>query len=1133
MSSSVPELAIEASAGTGKTYRLTTEVVRAIATGQVECREILLVTFTRAATEEMRHRLRQRLREVAAAVRLELDRDAVNHANTRADQRHAAGSAHDDEVRRLLGVDSPGALQASLDRLNRAIVAFDQLTITTLHGFAYQALVAAGALEGDASLRSDLTQLTTEVATDVLVTEAATPLAHTKLTTLVNWLAQQRSRPGAELYPTRDELNSVDLTRLTKNQADSLTAAWQSSELLSRTQRTLEERRRRLEVRSFDDLLGELNRLCEENPATAREISARYGLVLIDEFQDTDAQQWRVFTQLFEHVPLVVVGDPKQSIYRFRGADLATYQSAVSTAGQRESLSRNWRSDAPLLTALGALFRDVDFAMTGSTLRAEPVEASPEHNHGRLTGPDGQPLVPLSIRLMARDRDGTDIDGKTPVARSAAAVDDDVVSEVGRLLSVTTIDGDPPRRLRPSDIALLVTTGAEANRLQRRLRAVGIPAVLTRGASVLDSLAADHLRVLLAALAEPSNPGRVRAVGLSWFGGMTAAELDVTAGDQTVTDDRLATIESRLVEWNDALRRRGAVAFLRLVRQSVGVDDVPTMARIAATDAGDRHLTDFTHLLELLGSLAEDSRIRSATGLQRLLDVEPDDEVALLAEVDPTARRMESDQDAVQIMTIWVSKGLEFPVVLVPSLWRLAVQRDGMFHLHGRERFNPRAAPAIDGHWATDLSQKEIRAEQARLAYVALTRAKHHAVVWWVPERADTFAAVLAPDPNNGVNRHAVGKLSVDDVRGRLAETVARSNGTIAVTEVDAATLAPPTEWADPESTASPVTAAEFSRTLERHRARHSFSALTADESWARPAEEQPLESQGGVGDEPPQDAAHDGVEIDGAPPAADTGLGNGSELPQGTQFGVLVHEVLERVDFAAPTLTDDLLELTTSIAAAQQFALDPVAVSGALSAAITTPLGPIADNRALRDFEPQHRLNELEFDLRLGEQRHPALASDLGRILADHLEASPLRDWALDWADSATDRTLAGHLTGSIDAVLRWNAAGTEQFLVVDYKTNRLRGPDAYGRDGLLNAMALHHYPLQAALYQVALYRFLRWRLGREPLEHMAGAAYLFLRGMVGPDTPRHENQPAGVFAWRFPDEAIRALSSRLDGQP
>jgi exodeoxyribonuclease V beta subunit len=270
---------------------------------------------------------------------------------------------------------------------------------------------------------------------------------------------------------------------------------------------------------------------------------------------------------------------------------------------------------------------------------------------------------------------------------------------------------------------------------------------------------------------------------------------------------------------------------------------------------------------------------------------------------------------------------------------------------------------------------------------------------------------------------------------------------------------------------------------------------------------------------------------------------------------------VLEEVDFASDTLQDDLRERVLHQLARRPVDLAPRLADGTrgersegldllvrgLSDAVHTPLGPLLGDLRLAEVPRADRLDEMEFDLRLGEASSPATDAEVGALVEAHLapadlfDTQPLHDWARGLVRGRFGAVLAGHLTGSIDAVLRMRGDdGTPRFVVVDYKTNRLtpRGraasADDYRPDQLVRAMADHHYPLQALLYSVALHRYLRWRLADyDPHVHLGGVAYLFVRGMVGESTRVTDGQRHGVFSWAVPAELVIELSDLLDGEP
>lgn len=269
-------------------------------------------------------------------------------------------------------------------------------------------------------------------------------------------------------------------------------------------------------------------------------------------------------------------------------------------------------------------------------------------------------------------------------------------------------------------------------------------------------------------------------------------------------------------------------------------------------------------------------------------------------------------------------------------------------------------------------------------------------------------------------------------------------------------------------------------------------------------------------------------------------------------RFGTLVHGVLESVDFTAEPLVEHLGPVVAHHVARSGLPIVADDLAAGLAACVETPLGDIFDGRRLRDIAPADRLNEMRFQLNMGNRlgstprdgghTDVVAASEISEVLCRHVgEHDPLHRWAASLAKVLNPSMLAGCLEGFVDLIVRLrNDDGPDRFLVVDYKTNNLTPPgqapsiDHYRPDALVAAMTRSHYPLQAVLYTVALHRYLRYRItGYRPEQHLGGVAYLFLRGMVGAETPLVDGQAHGVFAWRPAASMIEELSDILDGAP
>jgi exodeoxyribonuclease V beta subunit len=1108
--------AVEASAGTGKTYTLASLVVRYVAEAGVPIDEILIVTFTRAAAAELRDRVRSRLTDAVAALKRPADQPL-------ADEFFAALAQENRQER--------------LRRLEEAVVGFDAATITTIHGFAQRMLSALGSAapgDLDATLVDDTNELVVAVCADILATESfrepATVDELPRLAALQRAVVKILGNPGMDVIPGPDE-------------ADSTPPAARQRRLVDRVLDEVHRRRRAEGTLSFDDVLTQLRDGLRASPASAAALRRRFRVALIDEFQDTDPVQWELFSTLFgdtNDTTLVLVADPKQAIYAFRGANVHTYLEAAYEPGTVQStLGTNWRSDGALLAALEQLLAGSTFG--DPRIGFVPVAAAPDHVGRRLTISGGAPLPALAVRAVVGDHLARTKQGQVSVNEAEAAVAADLAEQVHGLLETAVLPdtgpGSPGRRLRPKDIAVLIGKHSEAPVIQSALRRRNIPAVVARGGSVLESVAATHWRWLLTALARPADPARARTVALSWFFGWSVARID--AADET----ELADVQEQLFAWAEILETHGTIDFCAHVWSDSGV-----VARVLASPDGDRDLTDLDHIASLLQTTGDSARptalglLTTLTQLDALKDlIDPDNDV--------TARQVESEAEAVQIMTVYVAKGLEFPVVCVPTLWRRNYGTDVVFQspITGNRTFDV----ASGQEWPTkkDLEQRremagdEALGDSLRLLYVALTRAQHQTLLWWSgPSGSDStgLAHVLFGRTNGAIDPDLFSQRRVvvpddTDLAANLAAAFAPAGDAIAVS-VPGPAQPPVTEWTDEVPPTAPGTLelAELGRTPARNTRRWSFTAISGR---AHPEDIDPEdESLGdaGAADEPVAPPEHEET-------GTDLPLG---AVPGGPQFGTLVHEVLEQTDFA----TEDLeTELRTHVSDALRWNAWPIDVTTlvtGLRAAIDTPLGPLLFGRRLSDFSRRDYLRELDFELRLGESARPATDRDIGALVLHHLPTEdPLRPWAESLAAGLFDVELAGHLTGSIDLVLRViDPAAPDappRFVVADYKTNKLPG---FGRESrssdyhpgqLPAAMIDHHYPLQALLYGVALHRYLRWRLpGYQPADHLGGAAYLFVRGMVGAETPTDNGNPYGVFAWPVPPALVCDLSDLLDGQ-
>jgi exodeoxyribonuclease V beta subunit len=1125
---------LEASAGTGKTFTVAALVTRYVAEEGVPLDQLLVITFGRAASQELRERVRDQL--------VQAERALADPAT--ADRSHPVIAA-------LLDRD----VGLRHERLRDALASFDSATIATTHQFCQtvlRSLGVAGDSDTGAALVESLDDLVVEVVDDVYLRrfgkettdppfgrDAALGLArtvvgdaHAELASVID----RRSEAGARVAFAHEVRVEVD------------------------------RRKRRLGILSYDDLLGRLADALSDDDAPARErMRQRWRIVLVDEFQDTDPKQWEVLDRAFSgHATMVLIGDPKQAIYAFRGGDVVTYLAAASTATTRATLDTNRRSDADLVQRLQVVLRGAALGDPGIVVR----EVTASHAGTRLKGAPS----PAPFRVRQVERRGFRL------ARGLVRADDarrhiaaDCAGDIATLLaSDATWDGEP---IAARHVAVLVGEWSHAELVRAALAARGIPAVVGGGTKLLTSPAGDQWLALLEALEQPHRSGRVRAAALTPFLGRTLSELD--AGGDELTD-RLA---DRLRGWALLLRGRGVAALFE------ATEERGLTARVLGTVGGERLLTDLRHLAQTLHETAR----RESLGLTGLLEWLRSERENVASE---RVRRLDSDAAAVQITTVHQSKGLQYPVVHLPFASMRFVRSVDVARYHderGRRMVDVSGGgPEWPAHERAHLAEEA--GEELRDLYVALTRAQSQVVTWWAPTRntADGGLHRLLFGRQPGQPEVPDGQPVKDD------EYVARILGLLhelggPSPEVSTVSDAAP---ATPGGPAGELAARVFDREVDTEWRRTSYSGLIR-------VQEQPV----GVSSEPEVGTTDDELmsgrlasELDSPmsghpaselasvslrPPRSDSGRSQRSELmsghlaselasvslrpprsdsvgsrrprsspmadlPSGAAFGSLVHGVLELADPEAPDLRAELVARTREQLSWWPVGVDAEEIADGLVPSQHTSLGPLASGRRLVDIPIRDRLCELDFEFPLTGGDRPARArvgvrlGDVAGLLRRHLPADdPLAPYAEQLVGQLGEQALRGYLSGSIDVVLRVpDDADGHRYVVVDYKTNLLGEPGTpvtsadYGRAEMADAMRHGHYPLQALLYSVVLHRYLRWRLPTyDPSVHLGGVLYLFLRGMCGPETPVVDGHVAGVFDWSPPAALVTDLSDLLEG--
>ena len=1195
---------IEASAGTGKTWTITALVVRLIIEEGLSLSEILVVTFTEAATAELQERIRGRLRE------------AVQHFA-------GEGDPEDTFLEELkTRQEAAGQLDRARKDLRRAVNEMDRAGISTIHGFCNRSLHSNAFESGvlfDIELHGDLGHLLEEVVgdfwtrslhdadplfvrylrrrkispsdlmklaweftsnpdahvvglragdpppldTDTVDTRYAVLRAlwqgqavglervlrgcglrhkHWSLKRWVQrcdeWLDQDTMGPPPDELQrlTRDGLTAgASNPRLPQDEhlaqlLDAIEAfdeAWQELEprlhehtmhlqtQLHQTLRTdFQARKHSSRSWSYDDLLTELDAALQgpTGGLLAASLRAETKAVLVDEFQDTDPIQYRIFSEVFggrDDTFLYLIGDPKQAIYAFRGADIFAYLRAVEDAGERRyTLTTNRRSDAPLVEAMNAVYARVVRPFVFEAIDYQPVD----HAQPRRLFDD---LAPLLVRWVdTRDRRYLQRGsiGRIKYDFIQESLPSVIAGDVARLLQMgaTVLQDDKRVPLAPGHIAVLVRNNNEGPPIQNALRALGVDSVLHAASNVLGTDEAKELELVMAAVAEPANRSAVRTALTTEMLGRNANDIVALEAGEGQAWDRWV---ERFRMWRSLWEEQ---SFARMFRAMVETDD--TLPRMLGMPDGERRMTNLLHLDELLSTEAARQDLGVAGLLRWFRGARRD-----AKDTKDLELRLESDNEAIQITTIHKAKGLEWPVVLCTGLFR--ARKGGKPPLKFHDSSNgDRLTLDIDKsnqarferHQA--MTRREERAEDARMLYVALTRARHRLVLYSSPldgfERgpiAQLFHQANAPTP--------------DQVLDATVEQVKKMNGRSLYQDLSLITsTVPGVQLWEPKDSPRPFKLDESVTGLilqARDRERTgldpswrigSFSSLTRSANHAGPAAE--------------------GRDVDAHEPLPDS-VENASPdillgaFPKGAKAGTFFHDVYEYLDFTGPD--QDLTSLVQQRLKLHGYdpAVWTLTVAEAFSQTLDTPLDETG--WTLRQLSNQDRINELQFTIPvasgLGATEAPAhmrarvvpdtLAKVFRQHRTDNVPASyPDEIQALDF------EPLHGFMTGFIDLIYRRDG----RWWVVDYKSNHLGDQLAdYAVDKLPEAMAHGHYFLQYHLYCVALHRMLQRRMADyDYASHFGGAQYLFIKGMTPEDN-------AGVFTDRPTLDMLRALEVAL----
>ncbi|EPO5570877.1 TPA: exodeoxyribonuclease V subunit beta [Klebsiella pneumoniae] len=825
------------------------------------------------------------------------------------------------------------------------------------------------------------------------------------------------------------------------------------------------EKRRRGEL-GFDDMLSRLDEALrgDSGETLASAIRQRFPVAMIDEFQDTDPQQYRIFRRIWRRQPetaLLLIGDPKQAIYAFRGADIFTYMKARSDVAAHYTLDTNWRSSPGMVGSVNRLFSLSDNPFMFHEIPFLPVKAAAKNKGLRFTV-DAADVPAMNVWLMPGDTVGSG-DYQTFMAQLCATQIRDWLS-AGQRGRALLWRGETSRPVQASDITVLVRNRLEAAQVREALQTLGIPSVyLSNRDSVFETLEAQELLWLLQAVQAPERENTLRSALATSMFGLTALDIENLNQDEQAWD---ALVEE-FSEYRQIWRQRGVMPMLRALMTARHIAE-----NLLATRGGERRLTDILHISELLQEAA--SQLESEHALVRWLAqhiAEPDSNAA------SQQMRLESDKHLVQIVTIHKSKGLEYPLVWLPFIARFRKQDQAFYH--DRETF----AAVLDlgqDEASLELAEAERLAEDLRLLYVALTRAVWHCSLGVAPLSSRKSG-------NSDFHLSALGRLlqagEAMDAAGLAARLADFCHGDIALQIPGELDLTP---WQAPAATIPRLSARELQRRIADDWRVTSYSGLQQHGfSGGQDLLPRLDVDAAGVGEvvEEPQLTPH--------------------QFPRGAAPGTFLHSLFEELDFTQPVPEGWMAEKLQLSGFDAQWA--PV-LTDWLGGVLKTRLpGP---DIALNQLAARDKQVEMAFYLPIAQlltaERLDALIRQYDPLSAD----TPPLDF----------RQVRGMLKGFIDLVFRHEG----RYYLLDYKSNWLgEDREAYTRPAMEQAMRAHRYDLQYQLYSLALHRYLRHRLADYDYDrHFGGVIYLFLRGMDGQEGGQ------GIFTTR----PVRPLIDGLD---
>lgn len=1162
---------VEAGAGTGKTYNITSLYVRAILERKLKPAQILVLTFTEAATAELKIRIRSRIKDSIAVLN--------------------GQESSDQFLMELKSTYHP----SKADILKNALYSFDDAVISTIHGFCQRLLKENPVvfevspnfeIQTDAGIivqkeldnwwrqymqptndpfhkvvqremlghikspdelfnfvkdfveRPNAKPANTSTSVEDFRTvytdlnEAFTMLKQmyreereeifswfdkklingtkykqASLLEFDNWVTNELpfsyndkiARYGTVIYkdgkkkssgfevPEKELFAQADEVFGLIDAFSQLTDAvcWEAARAVSVS---LTRKREIGQVLTYNDLLIKVEKGISDYKSNLTEIlRQRFPVALIDEFQDTDPVQYSIFRRIYNNTgsetAFFMIGDPKQAIYSFRGADIFTYLSAKNDAAmeQRYFLKDNYRSSPAMLEAVNDLFsvKDHPFILDNLDFNRATFPNSRDRLEVQFQK-NGEAVAPLQF---------INIETETGIKEDVGdRITEILVHEITGLLNGSYSIGE--QTVNESDIAILVDTHTQASKIRESLSEAGIKTVVNSKRSVFETETAKDLRVLLTAILQPANEDGVRAALCTRLIGMNASDIKNLLEEESRWNRELETF----IQLGKSALKNGPVVMLNEIESAFQCD-----LNLSRFPDAERNITDFHHLISLL----TDQTIQHNLNLFSVISYLNEKIMKPEKNRDEESIKLESDENLIQIMTNHASKGLEFPIVFCPYLSvgkqptrkgrRNQAVDSFSYHDESNDFYLAANVRGFDSLMESKAkAEMEHLTEKIRLAYVALTRAKSACFVFFNHQKDAEFSPLFALVSSENEVEHSLREAL------KLKDNAQKANKEKFEAVIKGlAEKSDHIEFREPEISGSVIQDTSYSerrayklRTFNRTDL-WEFNRITSYSSLS------------GAHDELPTDLL--GVDYD-RDENEQTSISETEysirNLPRGAETGTLLHNIMEDLIFDDPTKHEDVIKEHL-----QQTGWDEQWRPVVQKLIDHTLHSEILNDFKLSLLSDQDKLVEMEFYFPVN-QIDPNTLFQL--IREDSNQKSP--------------QEITGYLKGFIDLTFRIR----DKYYILDYKSNYL-GDSASDYSPIdLSAEMMHsNYDLQYHLYTVALHRYLssNW-MDYEYEKHFGGVFYLFMRGM-DPAEPG-----SGIFYDRPEFDTVLKLDAYLGGK-